>query len=253
MNAKPGIILAVGLGVIALTWGGLMVWKQKQHLGKPGIRVGAMEVRDEKGSLLNTNGVILPVSVKKFISEALPFTRQEFEALPKDTTFGRRIYKGQRGEEILLTTVLMGTDRTSIHRPQYCLTGQGWLITKTESDELSIPLTKETIPVLKLTTTRLMEVNGVSTKISGLYVYWFVADGKVTNNDRARMLTSVSSLLRTGTMDRWAYVSCFGVCPPGQEQELWLRLRDFLVDALPQFQEPNAVPVGRQLTGDRAR
>ena len=67
------------------------------------------------------------------------------------------------------------------------------------------------------------------------------------------MLTSVSSLLRTGTMDRWAYVSCFGVCPPGQEELLWQRLRDFLVDAVPQFQETNAIPIGRQLTANSAR
>lgn len=253
MSAKPKTILAVGMSLIALTWGGLTVWKQKQSLGNPGIRVGAMEVRDEHGILLGTNGVILPPLVKNFISETLPFTRQEFDALPKDTTFGRRLYKSLKGEEILLTTVLMGTDRTSIHRPQYCLTGQGWLIAKTEPDEIEVPLAKTKIPVLKLTTTRLVDLNGVPTKLSGMYVYWFVADGKVTNNERTRMLTSISSLLRNGTMDRWAYVSCFGVCPPGQEQVLWHKLRDFLMDALPQFQEANAVPVGKQLTVNRAR
>ena len=36
------------------------------------------------------------------------------------------------------TLVLMGTDRTSIHKPDYCLPGQGWNIRSKKTVSLSI-------------------------------------------------------------------------------------------------------------------
>jgi hypothetical protein len=63
----------------------------------------------------------------------MPVTQAELDALPKDTTFGRKRYLGQNGLNVVqASVVLMGSDRTSIHDPQYCLEAASWHIEKTD-------------------------------------------------------------------------------------------------------------------------
>jgi hypothetical protein len=42
--------------------------------------------------------------------------------------------------------------------------------------------------------------------------------------------------LRTGVLQRWAYVTCFSVCQPGQEEATFNRMKEFLAAAVPEFQ-----------------
>ena len=43
-------------------------------------------------------------------------------------------------------------------------------------------------------------------------------------------------LITKGVLQRWAYISCFSVCPPGQEEALYARMREWIAAAVPQFQ-----------------
>ncbi|MFL6112328.1 MAG: hypothetical protein ACJ786_13375 [Catenulispora sp.] len=43
-------------------------------------------------------------------------------------------------------------------------------------------------------------------------------------------------MLRTGVLKRWAYVSCFGICLPGQEESAYGRLKALITASVPQFQ-----------------
>jgi len=43
-------------------------------------------------------------------------------------------------------------------------------------------------------------------------------------------------LFRTGELQRWAYVLCFAVCLPGQEEVTFERIRKFIAAAVPEFQ-----------------
>ncbi len=70
----------------------------------------------------------------------------------------------------------------------------------------------------------------------GLYVYWFVADGAVTAHRSQRLWWMARELLQTGTLQRWAYVSCFAQCLPGEEDKTFVRMKEFLAEAVPQFQ-----------------
>jgi hypothetical protein len=44
------------------------------------------------------------------------------------------------------------------------------------------------------------------------------------------------NLLQTGELQRWAYVSCFSVCLPGQEDATFERMKKFLAASVPEFQ-----------------
>src|ERR1700760_1762568 len=103
----------------------------------------------------------------------------------------QRRYISAESNMVLMNIVLMGTDRTSIHKPQFCLTGSGWNIDAIEStpDVLRI---EDPVPydlsVMKLIANREM-VNkaGEAMKLRGIYVYWFVADNDLTASHGARM------------------------------------------------------------------
>jgi hypothetical protein len=133
-----------------------------------------------------------------------------------------------------MTVVLMGTDRTSIHQPQYCLAGAGWHIEESELDTIPVDHPRSyDLPINKLTAGR---VASDGSNVRGIYVYWFVAQNRLTAEHGQRMLDMGLDMLRTGVLQRWAYVSCFSVCRPGQEQASYARIKELITAAVPEFQ-----------------
>jgi len=51
-----------------------------------------------------------------------------------------------------------------------------------------------------------------------------------------RNVEMARDLVRTGTLQRWAYVSCFSMCYPGQEQATYGRVKELITAAVPAFQ-----------------
>ncbi len=235
MKALLSVLLLVGGAS-----GFLRCWKSIQKLGQPGVKVVAEPIYDEKGNRAATNSAFLPERVLDYSSEPAPITRLELDWLPKDTTYGRRYYKAPDGFEMLISVVLMGTDRTSIHKPQYCLIGQGWNINSSESGITSLRIERPHpyhLPVMKLMTTAYRDKpDGQKTVARGIYVYWFVADGELTGDHLQRMWWMARDLVCTGTLQRWAYVSCFASCWPGQEEPTFERMKQFIAAAVPEFQ-----------------
>ena len=64
-------------------------------------------------------------------------TEEEKKILPEDTMGSRRLFKDKDGDELFCSIVLAGRDVTSIHRPELCLTGQGWRLGKLQVEDIS--------------------------------------------------------------------------------------------------------------------
>lgn len=238
MNRQVSLLVTVTVSLMALTAVLLNRLQAAQKIGRPGVKVIAHRLYDEEGELAATNAVYLPERVLGMEGTDARLTRLEMEWLPKDTTHGRRLYRAADGFEALILAVLMGTDRTSIHKPQQCLAGQGLVIQKEEPVVLSIarPHPFE-LPALKLTASRqITQSDGKKVQQRALYVYWFVTDGEVTASHNQRMLSMAKHLLRHGELQRWAYISCLAYCAPGQEDATYARMEAMLRDAVPQFQ-----------------
>ena len=238
MNKRSWSMLVVVLVLVGGTSSLLGYWKTIQKLGRPGVKIVAEPIHDPDGKVVGTNSVYLPEQALNFSSQPAPVTPLELGWLPQDTTYGRRIYKAPDDFQIWCNVVLMGSDRTSIHKPQYCLTGQGWWIDRSELT--TIPMDRPSrydLPVMKLTATSVRETaSGEKVKARGVYVYWFVADNELTADHLQRMWWMACDLIRTGTLQRWAYVSCFAVCQPGQEEATFQRVKEFIIATVPQFQ-----------------
>ncbi|MSU04878.1 MAG: exosortase-associated EpsI family protein [Pedosphaera sp.] len=225
----------------------LLRLQRAQKLGVPGVRVVQEAIRNEAGRVVANQSVYLPSNVEGYTFGKQPVTDMELNWLPKDTTYGRAHYTAKDGFETRASVVLMGADRTSIHKPQYCLVGQGWQIEKTEVVTVRIPKPHPyDMKVMKLTTSIQRRVNGQPQTIHGLYTYWFVADQQMTPDHLERMMLMARDMLTSNTLQRWAYITYFSVCYPGSEGSTFERMKEVMALTVPEFQLSSGPQLGGQ-------
>ena len=228
------VVVSVGLAAIALSRA-----KSSFHrLGAPGLRMVDEPVLDTQGRVVNTNTVALPDTILDLPSRPLPVAVDELGLLPKDTTYGRKRYGAEDSFWVDLSIVLMGTDRTSIHKPEICLTGQDFTIDQSELTSIAITSPHPyDLPIMKLTASKKGSgPNGLQTTYRAIFVYWFVCDGRLTAKHGERMWWMAKDLLTTGVLDRWAYVSYYSICKPGEEATTFERMREAIAASVPTFQ-----------------
>jgi len=151
MNKQKWVISILALGLMGGAAGVLAQLQMHQKLGAPGVTTSPQAGTDRLR-------VDLPAHVPDYESEWVEPDEIVLGSLPQDTSFGQRHYKAADGFEVALNVVLMGTDRTSLHKPQ------------------------------------------------------------------------------TGVLQRWAYVSYFAPCAPGQEDATFERMKKLITSTVPDFQ-----------------
>jgi hypothetical protein len=234
MNKQKWIVLLLALAMIGGTAATLHRLKAGQKLGIPGIKTTPIP-----GSPRLT--ILLPERVLHYASSNVPPSEGALEGLPHDTSFAQRVYISPNDsyDALQMMVVLMGTDRTSIHKPQFCLQGSGWDFDDHDSRPDTVRVQSPhpyDLPVTKMMMTRPETLDGQATTVSGIYVYWFVADSQLTGSHFTRMWSSATHLLRTGELQRWAYVGCLGVCRRGDEDATYERMKKFIAASVPEFQ-----------------
>jgi hypothetical protein len=231
VKGRERTLLIVGLSLILGTAGMLLYMKSHQRLGKPGVR--AVAVPDSVRLHIE-----LPTNAPGFTFKESPPNEMTTNGLPKDTSFRGAVYEDAEGI-IQTMVVMMGTDRTSIHRPQFCLTGAGWNIDGARSEMTTVRIDKPRavdLPVMKLIAQKTFEKDGKQVNASGVYVYWFVADKAVTADYKQRLWWMAEHLLRTGELQRWSYITYFAPCAPGQEDRAYRRIQRLMNSTLPEYQ-----------------
>ncbi len=234
MNKPKWILLVTTLVLIASAGALLHHLKTNQRLGTPGVKAVA-----RPGTTVMQ--LDLPENVLDFTSEKLEQADVVTNMLPKDTSFASRRYRTSTNDfGITANIVMMGKDRTSIHKPEYCLPGQGWRIDSKTNVTLAIGGRQPyQFSVAKwMLANSFKGENGQPQEIRGLYVFWFVADNEQTPDHWTRILWLARDLLRHGVLQRWAYVSYFTICLPGQEEATFARVQKLITASVPEFQLP---------------
>lgn len=234
-SAKKLILFCLTLAVIGGTAYALAQIKANRRLGHPGIKATAIPGR-------STLNISLPENVAGFTSSNLPTAQSVLDYLPKDTSYAERLYSAPDGLQVMANLILMGDDRTSIHRPDYCLPGQGWQILDRAAVKIPIAGTPSyELPVQKWTVSNSYTTpEGQKIPVSGLYVFWFVAENNETDDYGTIQKSIFMHLLRHGVLERWAYVSYFTYFPPGQEEAAFARVKNLIANSVPEFQLPPA-------------
>lgn len=240
MRRQKSICFLVTLLFIGSAAGLILQARLHQMIGLPGIRThsipGSIRLHAE-----------LPERTLDYTSEEIPVEQIVLEHEPADTSFGQRNYRTPDGFQVAVRVILMGTDRTSLHKPQFCLPGQGWRID--DAVENSIPIdrpVKYDLPVVKLIASKEESLQGQKAKINGVYVYWYVCDDGISASVSGfdRMWWMAKRLLSTGVLQRWAYVSYWSTCLPGQENATFERMKQFIASTVPEFQLVPKTPAG---------
>jgi hypothetical protein len=226
MSKKNILMVVFAVVLIGGVGGFLNYWKTHQKMGQPGVRLA-------NDPSTEFPPVKLPDWVLDLVGEDLEVTEIEIESLPPDTTITKRRYKNEDGFYIDIMVVLMGLDRTSIHKPQYCLTGAGFQIQETESTRIKISHPVEyDLPAMRLKSSKMYQ----GTEYSGLLYYWFVDEKHVTEEHYERMWLMARDLFTDGQMQRWAYVTVSSYSLPGHEEPTFKKMREFIKSAVPEFQ-----------------
>jgi hypothetical protein len=234
MKSRTIVVFIVVMALIAGGAGALTWLKKNQRLGAPGIK--AMPV---PGSIKMSFD--LPAHVLDYTSKSETQNKIVLDTLPEDTSYAQRLYTGTDGFWANANIILMGMDRTSIHKPEFCLPGQGWRIDKKAT--VSIPIQGPHpyhLRVAKWTITNFIQNNdGQKEEVRGLYVFWFVAKKEQTDSHWQRIWWLTRDLLTNGVLQRWAYVSYFSAgFAPGQEDAAFARIEKMIAASVPEFQLP---------------
>ncbi|MCG3150441.1 MAG: hypothetical protein PCFJNLEI_03927 [Verrucomicrobiae bacterium] len=173
----------------------------------------------EPGIQLKDDLPFLPVTAGEWMGGPQGgLTKEERDVLPADTEGVRRVYTNQTGQAIYCSVVLAGRDVTSIHRPELCLSGQGWKLQQLQTERIAVP----TVPGGNLLVSRLnanstLEAkNGKSPQAYSVFVYWFVGKERTTPHHWQRIWwTSLDRVLHNRN-HRWAYFLISTIVPPDQ-------------------------------------
>ena len=214
-----------------------------QHLARLPARggVGVMLAAD------GLNPVELPAFLgTEWIGQSAVVSVVEREILPPDTGFSRRNYAfvADRRRDVFLSVVLSGRDRTSIHRPELCLVGQGWTITEAARHTFGYPGRPDaTFAATLLRVQREVALPavpgraGAKETVPQLVAYWFVGGDGVVPSHVQRMARDAWNRVAHGRADRWAYVLVQTDARDGEAAAL-ARIQTVLDATLPAFQPP---------------
>lgn len=135
--------------------------------------------------------------------------------LPKDTVIIRKEYQNSAGNSIMVSVVVTGTQRASIHRPEWCLPAQGFVIDRARKEKIELRGRKPLAIML-------LDLSSEGTRTprpSHAFAYWFVGRGRETPYHIVRLFwMAVDSVFR-GVVQKWAYVAVMTSDFPVQDAE----------------------------------
>ena len=134
-------------------------------------------------------------------------SESELTLLPPATEFVRKNYVDFGSHNIFLSIVLNGVDEQfSLHDPEVCLVGQGWLIDKAEDLPLRLASGHKLVVRSLLIHTQSLGKHGENQSIQRLYMYWLVAENLTTPSHMMRSLLSSWERILHYRDPQWAYV-----------------------------------------------
>jgi len=160
--------------------------------------------------------------------------RGEIKILPKDTRIHKKSYTDpETGRRLVAGIVLSGNDRTSIHRPELCLSGQGSVITNQFYVEVPIegrkPLNVKILELERKARTSTGEVLEFGT----FYAYWFVGLDRETAVHLSRMFYMASDRIFRNVAHRWSYISVSGVQDQFPQKDYQESITEFISGMYP--------------------
>ena len=146
--------------------------------------------------LCEAPSVRLP-EIPGFASEPVEVSEAERHTLPGDTVFDKRRYESPAGDSFLVSAVIGGRSKRSIHRPELCLPTQGFQMMSPRTVEVGgvewhfITLARREAPSM------------------GFAYTFFNQDGYRTSSHLRRIFRDVWDRSIRGRIDRWVMLTVY--------------------------------------------
>ena len=230
----PGGAWAAGAVVVVLAVGEMFFLAHLAALppqGGAGVRLAADGL----------NPVELPAFLgTEWIGRRAEVSAVERDILPPDTGYSRRNYVAvaNPAQWVYLSVVLSGRDRTSIHRPELCLVGQGWTIDATTGHTFArAGGPARDFPATVLHVRREVQTPRGPVVVPQLVAYWFVGGDTIVASHWRRLAVDAWNRVVHGRVDRWAYVLLQTDARDGDAAAM-ARLQTVLDQTLPALMSP---------------
>ncbi len=139
-----------------------------------------------------------------------PMAPAEKALLPADTLLVKKRYRNADGRQIFASVVLSGKERSSIHRPEVCLVGQGSEISGRFVMPVQVPSHGELDTMVVNLLHHRKGPGGQDVQSGSYYAYWFVGNGRETPYHWQRMWWMASDRIFHNRAHRWAYIAVTG-------------------------------------------
>ena len=119
--------------------------------------------------------------------------------------------------------------------------GQGWTIdhslSSVEQVQVGQPVAYD-LPINKIISTKVVQDReGQPQTLRGIFIYWYVDAAHYTDKAwKWKAWWIPRDLVLNGVLERWAYVSYFSPCLPGQEAATVERMKKLIALSVPEFQ-----------------
>ena len=206
--------------------------------------LAALPPRGQVGVRLAADGlnpVELPVFLgTEWIGRRTEVTAAERAILPPDTGYSRKDYVAvsNSAQRVFFSIVLSGRDRSSIHRPELCVVGQGWTIQAVTEHRFSTPgRVPGGFPATVLHVQREVQTPRGVVVVPQLIVYWFVGGDTIERTYWRRLARDAWNRVFHARADRWAYVLMQTDARDGESAAL-ARMQTVLDQTRPAFEQP---------------
>ena len=135
------------------------------------------------------------VEIAGYTSEPVEVSEAEHHTLPADTGFDKRRYEDKDGNWFLVSMVIGGKSKSSIHRPELCLPTQGF--------QMMAPRTREVGGI----DWHLVTLARGAVPAYGFAYTFFNQDGYRTSSHMKRIFRDVWDRSIRGRIDRWVMVT----------------------------------------------
>lgn len=163
----------------------------------------------------------------------------ERSILPADTGLVRKYYARAGNQDGLhASIVLSGDDRSSIHRPQVCMTAAGNEIADERTIRIPLAGRDKPLEVMVMDMVKpFTREDGTQASTASYYAYWFVGKDRETASHIARMAWMGYDRVFRGVSHRWAYIAIAGTRMPGSDAH-FQTIADFASQLHPALLKP---------------
>jgi hypothetical protein len=161
----------------------------------------------------------------------------ETRVLPADTLLLKKLYTNPEGIKLTVSAVITGKEQGSIHRPQMCLTGQGYEIVSEK--KMAVPITEkknlgmEVLSIVK----RYHRPDGTVVEQPGVFAYWFAGKGRDTSSHVLRVFYTMVDRIVFNRASRWAYIAVADLTGSGSDAHVQ-QIREFVRLLYPLMAKP---------------